>query len=243
MILFDQDKNIFYSSLINSTGFFSAFGTKQTGDGIKLQTIANFLYENDIQYQSIVVPEQIHSTNLEFIANCSEKQLEVKDTDGVITSLEKVVLTVRTADCIPVIYADAKSGLIGISHNGWRGTLKKLQLKVIEKMISLGAKKENIVVALGPGVGMCCYPVDQDRYYTVLEEYNTYSNSIFRMHNGQYYLNLLLLNYLILHDYGIMRNKIDFFPFCTSCDKNRFFSLRRDGKNKKEEMFSLVMKQ
>jgi YfiH family protein len=145
-----------------------------------------------------------------------------------------------TADCCPIIFAEKKEGIIGISHHGWRGSVKKFAVKIIDRMIDEGARKENINIAIGPAIGECCYDVDNDRYYEFREEFDGFTNKIFHHRGGRWHLNLAMLNYLLLLEVGIKKENIDFFPFCTKCDKDRFFSFRRDRKTIHSEMFSFI---
>lgn len=233
MITFDPILQIFYSTKINNDQFISGFGTKQLGDGREVTNIFNFFIKNEIPYQKLVVLEQIHSVNVEYYEKTEggdQVPARIEDTDGVITNNNLIALTVQTADCMPLIFVDKQTGLIGISHQGWRGSLKKLPQKMIGKMVEYGARKESILVAIGPGIGQCCYDIDDDHYYTFLQELDGYSDKIFQVIKGRKHLNLALLDYLLLSDAGIKKENIDYFPFCTSCDKDRFFSFRRDKK-------------
>jgi YfiH family protein len=243
MIVYNQKLKIFCSTLINDACYFSGFGTRELGDGRNFRNIFQFLHQNEINYKKLVILDQIHSVNIEFFDFNGDKNLKkIEDTDGIITNKRNIVLTVRTADCLPVIFIEKKKKLIGISHQGWRGSLKKMVVKMINLIVKSGGKKENILVGIGPGVGACCYDVGDDRYYQFLEEFDGYSDKIFQERRGKRYLNLMLFNYLLLREYGIKKENIDFFPFCTCCDKERFFSFRRDRKEDYGEMFNFVVR-
>lgn len=243
MILYNTDLKIFTSSLVSSDPHIvSGYSTKSLGDGNKIGSIMAFFKENDISYKNIVSLGQIHSTNIEFIKSAADTLIKIEDTDGVITNLKDVALTVKTADCLPIIYSDEKNGLIAISHQGWRGSLKKMVVKMVDRLIKNGANLNDIKIAIGPGINQCCYDVDDDKYYQFLEELDFYSEKIFSVFHGKKHLNLLLLNYLLLLDRGIKKENIDFFPFCTFCDKDRFFSFRREKKKDFEEMFSFIIR-
>lgn len=243
MITYDTDLKIFSSSLINGKQYFGGFATRALGDARSVARVFEFLSANKIPYKKLITLGQIHSSNVGFFASEEAANVEhIEDTDGIVTKLNDVILTVITADCAPIIFADKKAGIIGISHQGWRGSLKKLAVKTVEVMLKNGADKSTLKVAIGPSIGACCYNIDDDRYYNFLEEFDGYSEKIFHYHAGIRYLNLTLLNYLLLLDEGIKKQNIDFFPFCTRCDKKRFFSFRRDKKSEYGEMFSFITK-
>lgn len=242
MIAYDQELKIYYSTLINDGNYFSGFSTKEAGDGRAKETISGFFDENDIEFKNIISLEQIHSANIEIYDSLLSNEDRIPETDGVITKDVKVPLTIQTADCVPIVYVDKKSGLIGISHNGWRGSLKKLQIRMIEQFIEHGSNLDHIKIALGPAIGDCCYEIKDDLYYSFLDELEEYSKKVFRMRGGRKYLNLTLLNYLMLLDKGVKKENLDFFPFCTKCNAEKFFSHRREGKDLKGKMFSFVIK-
>ena len=243
MITYDFDLKIFYSTLINDDIFFGGFGTKALGDGRNIDTSINFFRENIPNFKTIVIPEQIHSVNVTtFSANLIDNVERVSETDGVITKDHNSVLTVITADCSPIMFVDKKNGIVGISHQGWRGSVKRLGQRMIKKIIEVGGKKENIMVAIGPSIGQCCYDIDDERYYEFLEEFEVFADKIFHRHKGKLHLNLALLNYLQLKEIGLPAKNIDHFPFCTCCDKKRFFSFRRDKKIEYGEMLSFIVK-
>jgi len=242
MITYDSNLKILSSSLISDDRFFAGFGSKEIGDARHLENVLNFFNYNNIFYKKIIIPEQIHSTNISFFTSQdNEKINKIEETDGLITKDSGVILTVITGDCCPLIFVDKKLGIIGIAHLGWRGSMKRMAQKMIDQMVSAGADVNFIKVALGPSIGECCYDVDDDRYYEFVEEFDGYSEKIFHRRHGKLHLNLTLLNYLLLLEKGIKKENIDYFPFCTKCDKNRFFSFRRDKKQDYGEMLSFIM--
>lgn len=243
MIVYNSDLKIFYSTLINDSRYFSGFGTRVLGDGRNFRNIFQFLHQNKIDYKKVIVLEQIHSVNIFFYQKEKEEKLEkIEETDGIITDKKNIFLVVRTGDCLPIIFVEKSKNLIGISHQGWRGSLKKMAVKMVEKMAENGADRNKILVAIGPGIGDCCYDINEDRYYQFLEEFNGYSDKIFQRRKGKIYLNLSLFNYLLVINAGIKKENIDFFPFCTKCNQEKFFSFRRDNKKDYGEMFSFVIR-
>ncbi len=245
MLIYDQKLKIFYSNKINDSRYFAGFGTRSLGDARKIANIFNFFSKTNTSYKTLVLPEQIHSTNIALLKEkITETFKKIEEVDGLITVESKMILTVKTADCLQIIFADKKKGIIGISHQGWRGSRKRMVENMVKKMIEVGSRKEDILIAFGPSIGSCCYDITKDRYYLFLEEFNGYSDKIFTWRSGKCYLNLPLLNYLLLVNFGIPKENIDFFPFCTKCDHKRFFSFRRERNNNKKygEMLSFILK-
>jgi hypothetical protein len=242
MFKFDFDFSFFYSDYINDDNFLSGFGTRDFANAKYLSEANSAFLKMGLNQRKIVSLGQIHSVNVaDYYSTDEDRLIKIDDTDGVVTADKNIALIIRTADCVPIIFCDKDKGIIGISHQGWRGSLKRLPQKMISKMIEKGAQKETIKVIIGPAIGSCCYDINDDRYYSFLEEFNGYSEKIFYTRKAKKHVSLSLLNYLLLIESGIDKKNIDFFPFCTSCDKKRFFSYRRDDKRDYGEMLSFVI--
>ncbi len=243
MLIHEPNLKIFYSSKINDGCFFSGFGTKEAGDATSISNIINYFADINETNDKLVILDQVHSVNIAIVDQEKVKRIKrIEETDGVVSKEKSVILTVRTADCLPIIYCDKKNQVIGISHNGWRGSIKRMAQRMIDRMIDLGAESDEIFVAIGPGISSCCYDIDDDRYYQFREEFEDYSDKIFQMKRGKRFVNLALLNYLLLLEKGINKKNVDFFPFCTKCDRARFFSFRRDTKKEYGEMLSFIIR-
>ncbi len=244
MITYDSVSKYFTSTLLSSENVFAAFATRAQGDGKhRFENIFSFLKSNDINYKKVVMMEQIHSVNVVFYRSKGGSDfVKLEDTDGVITDENNLALTTVTADCLPILYKDDTTGLIAASHQGWRGSLKRMPQKIVHGLLSRGAKLSSIKVSLGPAIGECCYDIDEDRYWEFRQEFDGYSDKIFHHHRGKLHLNLTYLNYLLLKEIGIVEMNIDHFPFCTKCDSARFFSYRKEKQQLQGEMFSLIVK-
>ncbi len=229
MIKYNLELQIYYSTLIASPRVYAGFGTRETGDGRTMAHIARLFKESKVPQDKVVSLEQIHSANIAVFTKDTALPHEViEETDGVITQAKKAALIVLTADCVPIVYHDLKLGLVGISHQGWRGSLHNLPSKMIAKFEFMGSKRGDIVAAIGPSIGDCCYNVDEDRRLEFLDAMDEkIVERVFAHRGGKWHLNLTLLNFLLLKGSGLQKDQIDFFPFCTSCNREKFFSLRR----------------
>lgn len=225
----------------------AGFTTSSAGDMRKIQTTKNFFTENEIHPRKIVILEQIHSVNMSIPDPLHLGDVEVlEESDGVVTQETGVALTIHVADCVPILFHDPVAKIIGASHNGWRGSVKNLMQAMIRKMECMGAHAANIRIALGPGIGECCYTVDMDRYILFMEEMERFEKYIFKPHGSGFRLNLLRLNYELALENGIQKSHFDYFPYCTSCDAKRFYSYRRQYKKHPEqfgEMMGYIMLQ
>ena len=239
----NSELNLISSSLFSQC--ISGFTTVGAGDMRKIQVMKDFFEERDINPRKIVCLEQIHSINVTSPDQLHLGEVEIlEESDGVVTNEKGVILAVRVADCVPILFYDSVAGIIGASHNGWRGSEKNMMKIMINKMESLGAHSINIRIALGPSIGGCCYTVDMDRYVLFMQTMERFEKLVFRPHGGGFHLNLMRLNYELALENGIQKSHIDYFPFCTSCDTKRFFSYRRQYKKHPEkfgEMMGYIM--
>ena len=83
--------------------------------------------------------------------------------DALITREPGVLLAVQTADCIPILLADTKQRAVAAIHSGWRGTAQRIAEKTLGRMqMEFGTRPQDVIAALGPGIGGCCYEVGHE---------------------------------------------------------------------------------
>lgn len=148
--------------------------------------------------------------------------------DGLVTAEKNLLLSIRTADCVPVLLYDKSGGICAAVHAGWRGTVGGITKNAIALMEEKGAKRNNIIAAIGPCIGVCCYEVSSDVYNeftSVSEEYS----SFFKSAGEKFMLDLTKANEFILKEAGILAENISCSDICTKCNEAEFFSHRRNG--------------
>ncbi|MBS4172438.1 peptidoglycan editing factor PgeF [Bacillus sp. FJAT-49736] len=156
----------------------------------------------------------------------------VKDTDGIYTNVHNILLTLCFADCVPLYFYSEKHNMVGIAHAGWKGTAKGIAKEMIHTWTEKGIMPKDILVAIGPSICEKCYIVDN----RVIDEIhpwlmNTVDIPYNEISTGQYQLNLRKLNKIILEKSGIPSENIFVTKYCTSCERDDFFSHRRDQGN------------
>jgi hypothetical protein len=105
----------------------------------------------------LVTLRQVHSDVIHTLRAAPQQALR---GDAVVTRARGLLLGVQTADCVPILLADAKRRVVAAIHAGWRGTLKRIAAKTVGRMqMEFGTRPGDIVAALGPGIGGCCYEV------------------------------------------------------------------------------------
>ena len=127
----------------------------------------------------LVTLRQIHSSVLVLGASADAGRPSPCKGDGLMTDEPGVLLGVQTADCIPVLVADRKRKVVAAFHAGWRGTVKRIVEAGVGRMrLEFGCRPEDLVAAIGPGVGACCYAVG-DEVLSSFESQFTYSDALF----------------------------------------------------------------
>jgi polyphenol oxidase len=104
---------------------------------------------------------QIHSANVHMVGADWDFAAR-RDGDGMVTDLPGVMLGILTADCAPVLFADAEAGVIGAAHAGWKGAVAGVLDNTVAAMEKLGAKPGRIVAAIGPTISQVNYEVGED---------------------------------------------------------------------------------
>jgi YfiH family protein len=167
--------------------------------------------------------KQIHS-NLVLLA---DHPGVLGEGDALVTNQPALAVSIRTADCYPILLADIRHRAVAAIHAGWRGTEARIVLKTLEKMASeFGTQPGDIVAAIGPGIGVCCYEVGAD----VARKFGFDSRT---------HLDLAFENRLQLETGGVLPENIEALGVCTFCDAERFFSYRRE-KEKAGRMTSYI---
>jgi YfiH family protein len=128
----------------------------------------------------LVALRQFHSNLVHRAMAADALRERLWRADGLITDEPGFLLGIQTADCIPVLLADRKRRVVGAFHAGWRGTAKRIvELGVGRMRLEFGSRPEDLIAAIGPGVGACCYAIGEE----VLSEFESqfqYARELFR---------------------------------------------------------------
>jgi len=147
------------------------------------------------------------------------------EADGVVTRLSRVVLLLRTADCVPVLLACRSSGVVGAAHAGWRGALAGVVQATLAAMVELGARRETIRAAIGPAIGPCCFQVGAD----VARSFAALSPDLVTSAAGEPHVDLPgAVSHLLRRD-GLTAGSVHRLQACTLCRQDLFFSHRGEA--------------
>ena len=133
---------------------------------------------------------------------------------------------VLTADCVPVLLYDVATRSAAAIHAGWRGTANGILGLTVEKMKSeFGSNPKDLVAAIGPCIGPCCFEVGED----VAEHFSHRPETIIRRSDwAKPHIDLVLANRLQLEQAGVLPQNIETSGKCTLCSPQQFFSHRRN---------------
>lgn len=186
----------------------------------------------DIDINNLVLSRQTHTNNVKVVdkSHCGTGIFKdsFNDIDGLITATKNVALVTQYADCTPLVFLDPVKKVIATSHAGWRGTVKEIGKKTVEKMaLEFGCNPNDILAGIGPCIGKCCYEVDDPVYLEFKKLDYLQLDKIFQKKpNGKYMLNLVEANKQILINAGINPCNIDLSDICTCCNADELHSHR-----------------
>lgn len=151
----------------------------------------------------------------------------VGEGDALLTAEAGCTISVRTADCFPILLVDRAQRVVAAVHAGWRGTAAGIAAEAVHQMqFTFGTRPEDVLAAIGPGIGACCYEVGED----VARQFD-------RGRTGR--LDLASHNIRQLESAGVPAGQIDYQATCTFCNAAQFYSWRRD-KDMSARMISYV---
>ena len=218
MILFDKNKQQFYSTAIHARhGFLTRQGTR---DISKTITATDFYWVRQVHGSTILVVNNERDFG----------RVTSKEADGLVYKKNRHILTtlsVRTADCVPILLEDSKRQMVGIVHCGWRGCSLNVVAIAIQRLIELGSTLSDITVAIGPAIGSCCYDIGLDRQKILHDSFE----QDLEKREGLVKFNLIKTIFTQLMQKGICADHLDWKFFCTRCQKDYFTSYRREGKD------------
>lgn len=184
---------------------------------------------------SPAILNQVHGNEIFIVAESGNQG----DGDGMLTVVPQIALTIKTADCVPVLFYDKKKRIAGAVHAGWRGLYNEVIVQALKKASdSFGSDLSSIRAAVGPCIEQSCYEVGID----VVEKFKArfkWWDDIIEIKGGKSYLNLRAGITLQLIQTGVLPENIEQIELCTFCRRDLFFSWRRDKKSN-ERMYSFI---
>lgn len=177
---------------------------------------------------------QVHSNKILFVENnTSFKESNTMEADGMVTNQTGIILSIITADCLPILFAHKTKPLIAAIHCGWQGLINGIIPNTIHHFKTMGYSTKDLVVGIGPCIHQESYEVDQTFYNNFLQQNNAYEKFFAFSNNKKFLFNLPACATYILVKNNILVKNINVLPYNTYKEEELFFSHRR-ATHKKE---------
>jgi YfiH family protein len=151
--------------------------------------------------------------------------------DAIVTNQPGIFLSVRSADCVPILFMDGDRRVVAAVHAGWRGTLGGIAAKTVKVMRDrFHCNPRSLRAAVGPSIGVCCYEVDDTVTRPLKRAYPFWREVVGKAAGSRVRLDLRRLNCLQMEEAGMEPSRIEAVNLCTACHPDLFHSYRRDGK-------------
>lgn len=225
--LIEKNNNIrhFFSTRIGgvSKGAFESLNLGVYSNDNRKNIKSNFdiiLKASGMDNEKVVYLNQIHGSEFYVVDEQNYKDIIGADGDALITCEKGIAIGVLTADCVPIIAVDPIKNIVSAIHAGWKGTYNKISYKVLQYMIeNMGSSPENIITAIGPSIGPCCFKVGKD----VADKFKYVS-----FKDDSYFVDLWQENKSQILNCGIKQYNIDLSNLCTMCSCELFYSYRKE---------------
>jgi YfiH family protein len=180
----------------------------------------------------LILPKQEQKDGILLLKKPIETTPLFLEYDAMITDAPGMILGIQTADCIPIFLVDQKRKVIAAVHAGRQGTALQLTRKVLRKMKEvLRCSPEDLIIALGPSIGPCCYEVDGNVFLPEWEPFSTPKGG------ERWMMDIAGINMAQMKDEGIEEEQIILVNVCTSCHTDLFFSYRKEGRTGRQLSF------
>ena len=201
-------------------------------------------YENlgkciDIKLNKMVKPNQAHTDKIQIVEkhileNEPDFNLEVYDkTDGLITNKKDIALATTNADCILLLFFDPVNKVIANVHSGWRGTIQRISVNTVQKMVNkFNCKPENIICCICPSIRKCHFEVENDVKEIFEKEFKDLkieqNNDIMEKQKDKEKWNIdtVLINKILLKQEGLKQENIIDSGICSVCNSDLIHSYR-----------------
>ncbi len=206
----------------HSEDYYYSLNLGLTTDDKKENVIKNrekFFHTIDVPESRIAKVNQVHKDEI-IIVNIPGR---LGNGDGLITNINDIFLCGSFADCVSIVVIEQTKKAIGLFHVGWRNLALDMPKKGIEKICrTYDIKSCNLLVGIGPHIKRCCYVIQND--------VAKYFDQKFLKKNSKECFNLDMESVIIeqLINSDVKDENIERSDFCTSCNKDLFFSHRRD---------------
>ena len=207
----------------------------------------------NLDFNKFCAPRQNHTGNVEIIDCKKIEQCPVfmdeklNDIDGVITNEKGIILATINADCNLLLMYDPVKNVIANVHSGWRGTVKKIGVKTVEKMINeYGCNPQDIICCICPSIRKCHFQVEEDVKNAFVREFGyTGKTDKFLEYIGKkddidkWLIDSVFVIKTVLKEVGLQEKNIIDCGLCSVCNNKYLYSFRVD-ENKKGRNSAII---
>jgi len=175
---------------------------------------------------AVVTARQVHGAHVAAVRS-SDQGTVVPATDALITDQPGVALLLRFADCAPVVLYDPRRRAIGLAHAGWRGLVAGVVPGAVAALqTAFGCRPADLIAAVGPAIGPCCYEVGTDVVAEVERTFAEPGSLFARQPDGALHFDLPAAVRRQLRHCGVAQ--IEDSGLCTGCHTDEFYSHRAE---------------
>jgi YfiH family protein len=199
---------------------------------------AENIYENRRRFlnvfegdRTLATAWQVHGDGVKVVKNLEDAKRDEEKFDSLVSDLPDLFVGVKTADCVPVLLGDKKTGAFAAVHAGWRGTVESIVVKAFEMLKKeYGTDPKDLICAIGPAAGCQNYEIGQEVIDAFEEKFSTGGKLFVETRKGHALIDLHLANKNQLGSFGVLEKNIYTAPFCTMERTDLFFSYRVEKK-------------
>lgn len=191
-----------------------------------------FLQTLGLDTDQVFLLKQVHGARVYVLDDPEKSAADVArvEADAIVSHLEGKPLGILTADCIPVVLFDPVRNIAGAIHAGRKGIEKRILSRTLEALREVyGCRVRDILLGMGPGIGGCCYEVDEPCIEPFRQAYPEWKRFVKISPGNKYWMDLFTANEQDAKDAGIPLKNIFRLGECTSCSNHRWYSYRREG--------------
>lgn len=214
-----------YKNLVHGISTKPFGSMKQLDGGLACAHIEKFREALGLSERAVCM-HQVHGNHVVLVKDTSV--LQIPDTDGLLTKKKNIPLGVLTADCLPILLYDPKKEIVGVAHAGYKGIMKGIVHEIVQKFREQESNPRDMMVGVGPGIGVCCYTVGRDRIEMFQKTFPKFRD-YYRREGGKYFLDLKKLAFLQLREEGVPDAQIEIADICTGDTNSEFYSYRKEG--------------
>ncbi len=204
--------------------------TREQNEANRLENFARVARASGVVLEDMVLTNYEHGVNIEEVCDAHKgmgilRANELPFCDGIYVRESGVCALSLHADCAPIFFADKRGRAAGVSHAGWRGVHGNMIARIVNKMVGLGIAPGDILFGIGAFISSCCFEVKEDVSSLFIADYG---REVCLQKEGVTYIDMEYAMTKQLERAKVPSENVTFMGMCTSCERELFYSYRRD---------------